>query len=95
MLFVIIHEVQQDPMRAALALTWGFLAFGAVLSVVAISRRNARITSLESQLANVRFEGAKTQILPDWLVSRRSTVVGDRAAILPRFRLPAERLSQR
>lgn len=91
MLPALIQEIQADPVRAALALTWGFVVFAAVVVFSEIKRRNSTILWLQAQLRGARLEGAKTQALPDWLVLRRSTSVGGGLAILPRFKLPSER----
>lgn len=91
MFLALIQEIQADPVRAALAATWGFMIFAAAVVFSEIKRRNSDIRWLQAQLRGARFEGAKTQVLPDWLVLRRSTVVGDGLAILPRYKLPAER----
>ncbi len=90
----IVQEMRADWMRVALALTWGFAAGAAVLGISAYRSRGRFIRGLQSQLRGVRFEAAKTQILPDWLVSRRCTVVDGGLANLPRFKLPAERAPQ-
>src|SRR5688572_10006277 len=91
---------QFDVLGAALALTWGYwVAWGfwvasAILGISAYRARGRTIRGLIAQLRGVRFEAAKTQVLPDWLLLRRDTIVGGSLPRLPRFKLPAERAPQ-